>query len=52
MRGVAGIFVQTQAADPDQFEAIGRLITNVNRCWRSEEGLLVVPDSPQVRVAR
>jgi hypothetical protein len=34
MRGVAGIFVQTEAADPDQFEAIGRLITDVNRCWR------------------
>jgi hypothetical protein len=48
MRGVAGIFVQTEAADPDQFS----LITDVNRCWRSEEGLLVVPDSPQVRVAR
>jgi hypothetical protein len=51
MRGVAGIFVQTEAADPDQFEAIGRLITDV-RCRRSEEDLLVVPDPPQVRVAR
>lgn len=43
MRGVANILVHTQAADPDRFKAIERMIADVNRCWRSDDGLLVVP---------
>jgi len=30
MRGVAGIFVQTEAADPDRFAAIESIMADVN----------------------
>jgi hypothetical protein len=48
MRGIA----KTQAADPDRFEAVERRVADVKRCRRSDDGLLVVPDSPGVRLAR
>ena len=51
MRGVASILAQTQAADPSPFAAVKSMIADVNRSWRSDNGLLVVPIRHEILIA-
>jgi hypothetical protein len=51
MRGVAGILAQTRAADPSPFAAVKSMIADVNRSWRSDNGLLVVPIRHEILIA-
>jgi hypothetical protein len=52
MRGVASVLAQTQAADPGRFAAVESMIADANRCWRSDNGLLVVPIRHEILIAR
>jgi hypothetical protein len=52
MRGIASILVQSQADDPDRFAAVESMIADVNRCGRSDNGLLVVPIRHEILIAR
>jgi hypothetical protein len=52
MRSVASILAQTRAADPDRCAAVESMIADVNRCGRSDDGLLVVPIRHEILIAR
>jgi hypothetical protein len=51
MRGVASIVAQTQAADPSPFAAVESMIADLNRSWRSDHGVLVVPIRHEILIA-
>ena len=46
MWGVASIL------DPDPFTAVESMVADVNRCGRSDNGLLVVPIDHEILIAR
>jgi hypothetical protein len=52
MPGIASIFAQTQAADPDRLAVVeSSMVADVNRCGRSDNRLLIVPIRHEILIA-